>query len=354
LGEVFNVRPPFVNTSRLIWQFANGDDDADVTGVFEGGIALTQGSDYTSQSDMENNAPSAGEYRVWPRSSGSGGYFRLGSSPTHTITADVQAGAASSDRTVAQVLEALALRAPTIASGDINSTDVSDLDTANSFTVGYWQQSEGTVLRAMETVAQGAGVYFGFDRLGELRMGEWNAPGTSVATFKEADAGSDVRLASGEYDIVNLEGEPTRDSDRPVFEVVAKFKRNYTIQADLQTNVADDRRAEIEQEWRRDNATDSSVKDKHKNARQTEYDTPFYTRSGASDMASRTLTRDKPQRRRWRLQAALQNGLDSAVDLADTITIDVDRLGMSGGQKFRVTALEADPVAGRIEYEVWG
>jgi hypothetical protein len=355
-GEAFNVRPPFVNTSRLIWEFAAGDREADVTDVFEGGIALTRGADYTSQSDMENNAPSAGEYRVWPRSGSplEGGYFRLGSSPTHTITADVQAGAASGDRTIAQVLQNLAERAPTISASDINSTDVTDLDSALGEPIGLWVPSESTILREMERLAQGAGVYFGFDRNGTLRMAKWDAPGTSVATFKEARASQGTTLASDEYDLVNLEGEPTREEDTPVYDVTARWQRNYTVQADLQTNVADDRRAIIENEWRRAKATDSSIQDKHKNARAVELDTPYQTRTGAQDVADRTLTRDKVQRRRWRLRASLSNNLSGTVDLADTVTITLDRLDFTGGKKHRVKALEADPVRGEIEYEVWG
>jgi hypothetical protein len=206
----------------------------------------------------------------------------------------------------------------------------------------------------MERLAQVAGVYFGFDRNGTLRMAKWDAPGTSVATFKEARASQGTALASDEYDLVNLEGEPTREEDTPVYDVTARWQRNYTVQADLQTNVADDRRAIIENEWRRAKATDSSIQDKHKNARAVELDTPYQTRTGGQDVADRTLTRDKVQRRRWRLRASLSNNLSGTVDLADTVTITLDRLDFTGGKKHRVKALEADPVRGEIEYEVWG
>lgn len=91
-GVLINVTPPLVNTSVYIYQFSNGDTDIDVTAVYEGGVEMTRGTDYSSVSDMETNAPTAGQYRVLPRASGVGGYFRLGSSPTHTITCDLSAG----------------------------------------------------------------------------------------------------------------------------------------------------------------------------------------------------------------------------------------------------------------------
>lgn len=88
-GKVFNATPPFVDGALLIYQVNDGACQ-DVPTVYDRGVSLTKGANYSSLADMTANAPSAGQYRVWP----AGGMFRLGSTPAGTITADIDAGEA--------------------------------------------------------------------------------------------------------------------------------------------------------------------------------------------------------------------------------------------------------------------
>lgn len=90
-GKVFNLEPFLVNSGKLIYQVqdqaspANGLLSGWSMTVYDRRSALTAGANYTSQSDMETNAPAVGQYRVWP----AGGCFRLGSSPVGRVTCDV-------------------------------------------------------------------------------------------------------------------------------------------------------------------------------------------------------------------------------------------------------------------------
>lgn len=83
-GAVAHIEPPCVNTSRLIYQFHASFRSASVSMVRVAGVALTQGALYTSQADMEANAPAAGAFRQWK----AGGMFRLGSTPAGVVTCD--------------------------------------------------------------------------------------------------------------------------------------------------------------------------------------------------------------------------------------------------------------------------
>ncbi|WP_217995126.1 hypothetical protein, partial [Methylogaea oryzae] len=151
-GSVFNVSPPLVNTSRLIYETGSCKS---VDAVYDRGAALTKGADYSSQSDMESNAPAAGNFRVWP----AGGYFRLGSSPAGQITADVTQGAAAGNRTAAQLLKQIALDAG-IAAGDIVAADVAALDALNSAAVGVWVSDTSTAVQIMDAVAASVGAWY--------------------------------------------------------------------------------------------------------------------------------------------------------------------------------------------------
>lgn len=75
-GKAFNFAPPQVNTTRLIYEISDGLIQS-VDAVYDRGTALTAGAAYSSQSDMETNAPTAGQYRAWLNAAGS--YIRVGS-----------------------------------------------------------------------------------------------------------------------------------------------------------------------------------------------------------------------------------------------------------------------------------
>ena len=120
-GTVKNATPVLVNTSKLIYQLHDGVL-ATVTGVYDKGIPLAAGTPYTSQADMEANAPAAGQYRAWL----AGGAVRLGAAPAGVVTADAAEGATEADRSAAKLAQRLAARA--IATGDIDAADITALD----------------------------------------------------------------------------------------------------------------------------------------------------------------------------------------------------------------------------------
>lgn len=88
-GECFNVSPPLVNTSKLIFQVHDGVIEEIVT-VYDKGVALTKGDPIASVAAMLTTTPAAGEWDYYLGSGSDGAYFRLGSSPAGAITADVK------------------------------------------------------------------------------------------------------------------------------------------------------------------------------------------------------------------------------------------------------------------------
>jgi hypothetical protein len=91
VGDVKNISPVLVNTSLLIYQFHDARPVTTMTiTVFDMGVALTRGSDYTDLTDLQTNAPTPGQFRVlFDPGLNSGAFFRLGATPVGKVTADV-------------------------------------------------------------------------------------------------------------------------------------------------------------------------------------------------------------------------------------------------------------------------
>lgn len=267
-GKVFNIAPPFVNTSRLIYQ-VNATTISTLDAVYDGGVALTAGAAYSSQSDMETTAPSAGQYRVWINAAGS--YFRLGSSPVYQITADVTAASAANS-TAAQIIKAMALAAG-IASGDISAADVTALDAANNHVQGIYITDAVTTTEAMSLIAVGARAYFGFDLLGVLRMGVPTI-GTPVMAITNNNA------QGWEY-------ATNADTGLSRLSVTVGYAKYWTTQTSgLATSVTAAARSDLAQDYRRTTATATLGTNPYKRDNKLEVDTLLTAKANADTLAA--------------------------------------------------------------------
>jgi hypothetical protein len=332
LGKVYNIAPPQVNTSRLIYEV--GVCNA-VDAAYDRGLALTKGADYTSQSDMETNAPLAGNFRAWP----AGGYFRLGSLATGMITADCTAGANAAARTTAQTLKALALAAG-LTAGEISSADVTALDSANSAVIGLWLRDEDT-LAALDLAAASIGAWYGFDGAGTLRMGRLEAPsGSPAATLND-------------YDVLAIERRPPRDASIPVWKLSLKHSRNHVAQpSDLAGAVTAARRELLAQDYLTETASDAAIKTQWLLASEAEVTGSLTAASDAATEASRQLALIKVRRDVFDVTVPL----DAAVSLKlmDVVRVVYPRFGLTSGKDFRVIGIRIELAQQRIVLSLWG
>lgn len=339
-GKAFYFAPPCVNTSRLIYQVNDGAVQS-VDAVYDRGAALAAGAVYTSQSDMETNAPSAGQYRAWP----GGGYFRLGSSPAGQVTADATQGAAASNRTAAQVIYAVATGPGGIAGGDVVAADIAALDAANSAEVGIYIGEESTVRAALDEIANSVGAWWGFDRLGQFRAQRLELPsGTPVATISEVE-------------IIKIDRIATTDQGAgvPSWRVVLNHKKFYAAQeSDIAGVVTDARRAEIRNVWRSTVAEDAAVKTAHPLAPQLDFYTLLIDSTAAGTESSRRLTLYKTRRDRFAVRVALDAALAAAIDLGTVVRAVHTRFGLAAGKDFRVLGLQPDARTNMLDLSLWG
>jgi len=350
-GRVLNVSPPNVNTSRLIYQVNDGAVQ-DVPAVYDNGVSLTKGSDYSSQVDMETNAPSASNYRVWP----AGGMFRLGSSPAGQVTADVTQGTTTAARTAAQILNAIATGPGGLTGGEVSATDIAVLDTAQSAETGVWVDGDHSAREVMETVAGGVGAWFGFDHAGVLRMGRLAAPsGTPALTLRRFTMAAPADNASA--DIVDVERIASDDAGRgiPVWRVTVGHSRNWTVQTGgIAGSVTAARRAFVAEQFRTAVASDATVPTKHLLSPTIDRETLLLTQAAADTEAARLLALYSVRRDRLKVRTRLDGALVAAVDLGSVVSLTLNRFGYGSGKLFTVTAIEYDAANNLAELELWG
>jgi hypothetical protein len=338
-GKVFNVSPPCVNTSKLTYQVNQGAV-ASIDAVYDNGVALTPGTNHADSATLQAATVSASTFDTCLAE----GYFRLGTSPVGEITADVTQGAAASNRTVAQIIKQLALDAG-VASGDINSSDVTALDTANSNVVGIWLDDGSTTFSAaMDQIAASIGAWYGFDTSGDLRMGQLTAPsGSPVTTLYDFDI----------YD--NIERRAARDSGIPIWKLTINHSKIWTVQpSGIATSVTAVRRAYLSEQYRSSVSTDSSVKTQWMLAGSMEVSGLLTSSANADTEAARQLALFKVRRDIFDVTVNLDVVTSNNLKMMDVIRVELDRFGMGSGKDFRIIGMAYDLENSSVRLSLWG
>jgi hypothetical protein len=351
-GVALNFQPPCVNTSRLIYQVNDGAINL-MLAVYDAAIALTAGADYVSQVDMETNAPAAGNFRTWK----AGGYFRLGTTPSGAITCDAREGTVLADRTAAQIAKRIVTHTGGIASADVNSSDVTALDTANSGTVGIWINDEAQFGAALDAILGSVGAWYGFDRLGKFRMQRLEAPGGSpAATFRSFKLGTDA--GTTDFDIIDLRSTSGNDPDKgvPTWQVSLDYGKSWTVQQGdgLAGAATLDQRDFVSKAFRAAVASDASVKTANPLAAQRKVSTLIVNQSDATTEASRLLTMFKVTRDFIEIDTPLSSDLIAAIDLNSTVQVVLPRFGYDSGKNFRVIGMQYDALKKIMTLSLWG
>lgn len=354
-GVPLNVTPIMVNSSKLIYQFA--DISAQVANVYDAGAALTAGTAYSSLTDLQNDslAPAAGDYKVCADSTGS--YFRLGASPTGTVTCDVEEGASAADRTIAQCMKRLVTRSGGISSGDINAGDVTALDAANSAVIGDWIVDSVTMGDALGPISESDIVYFWFDVLGKFRMRRLEAPSSPAANLVEGASGMFLRAT--DIEVYNCQFLVTGNTDQgiPVWRVDGTYAPNWTVQSGngLAGSVSDDRKNFLNAATRNAaSALDTSRQTSDPSAAVKQLATLFSDKSAADTLTTRALALFAPGRDYVSANAQMTKANTTALPLATQVNLTMPRFGYTSGRNMIVTGIQYSWSSDQITLSLWG
>lgn len=320
-GGVLNVSAKCVNTSKLIYQVS--DQACTVSAAYDNGVTLTRGADYVSQADLLATAPAAGAVRCWS------GYFRLGSPPAGQVTAD----AATPERRVAQLLQALALDAG-VPAADILASDVAALGAANPAPAGFWVDGDVTPQAVMDLLAGSVGAWYGFDRLNRLRMGRLLAP-AGTPTVIPWDASMAIAVRSGGV---------------PSWRCVVSYARNWTAQAQPAGSVGEARKAFLAQEFRKA-AAERAVRTAWPSSEEVTFETCLLNEADAVAEAGRLA--DLYSVRRMQVDLDLPLAELGALDLDAVVRVDAPRYGLAT-RLMRVIGLDAGADRDTAKLTLWG
>lgn len=220
---VRNITPALLDPVELIYQYNDGAGT--VVAIYEGAAEVfTFDSDTT---DLYSGATPPGGYRT----DNSRGLFQLGSSPVHTITADVtgefpDAGAWT---TVSYIARYLLLEDLALPTANINIASFETIDADYPYTAGVYFGVDSTIngLDVMDAVLRGAGLMLIPFRDGTLRL----------VALRALETGSTPDDTWSSVEIITI--TPIRLPDAlspPPYRYRARYAVNNTIQtSDLNT-----------------------------------------------------------------------------------------------------------------------
>ena len=337
LGKCLQVQPDCVNTSKQIYRVSSAAIQSMT--VYSGGLAVTAGTNYTSQADMEANAPLSGQVRVWP----AGGMFRWGgAAPTYVLTADVVADTTANSKAGTLIKRLVEARGLTI-----NAADVAALDAANGAVLQVFVNDDRDTLAIMEEVARTVGAAFWANRLGVVRLARVALP-----------TGAAPRATIADWSALRVTSVPTTE-DVPTTKWTLQYARYHRpLQGpDVATSVSDSDRADLGQAWRV--ATDSVTltPNPHKRTEEGKRDTAFTAKADADAEATRLVgITDEPLYTHLIEGSQLDDEVLFDLDLDDEITLRWDRYGFDPETEIprRVTGLTVDYQFGKCDLIVWG
>ena len=343
-GQVFNCTPACVNTTRKIYQLHDGSALQSVDAVYNAGAALTAGAAYSSQADMETNAPAAGQYRVW--NSAAGTFIRLADNTAGTLTFDATQGAATANRTAGQLWSQILQKAG-VSVGSISSADITALDTAAPYACGVFcpTGSDVSTIQLLDELAASVGAWWGVDSAGVFRIGQVVLPtvGVSVGTITAVNILSIDRVASKD-----------NGSGIPSWKFKLGYQKVYTVQTDLEATVTEARKAFLAEEYRRVEASDSSVLTAYPTSPEIEVNTVLVSEANANTEASRRLTLYKTKRDMYQVTVRVDSSLASVLDLGKVVTLQLNRYGMNSGKPFLITGITANMREYLFTLTLWG
>jgi hypothetical protein len=349
LGKVRNISPPLVNAGKLTFQVSDKQINS-LDGVYVGGYAITVGASHASLALLQAATPGAGTYDYYLGSGSDGAYFRLGTAPDNVVTCDATQGAAASNRTAAQIFKQILLDQG-IASGDINATAITAVDTANSSVIGIWSGIEDLrVGDILDQVISSIGGYWTISGTGEFIIGRLIAPtGTANRTIKQYE------ILGSDQPVERLRSKAS-DKGLPAWRVVFNYQPNYTVQVggDVVAAVAKERRNRLAAPWLSVVSEDSAVKTKFLLSPEKQAYSLIDSASDAATEAARLQVLYGTRRDFLRLAMATDQlaGVDMQIGLVWELVYD--RYGLDAGKKFILTGVTQMFGMNRTILELWG
>jgi hypothetical protein len=337
-GIVSNIQPVLVNTSKLIYEVAC-KSVAHVRNVFGGGAYLGRGSDYSSISDMYNNQPSPGTFRMMNDSTGT--YIRLGSTPYGKVTC-MAFEQWSSNLVCANSLLQRIINEWDVSGSAYDISDLLTLDQKSGGPIGINVQPGETVASLIDRICGTVGAWWGFDLSDKIRVKLFDF-GTSVAALTA------VQLR-------DIEGQAS-DEEIP-WRITIPGDWNYATQAKSElAGIAQENTSRVgwlTNETRDQIAENTTIKTQRLTAREQRHDGYFTAISQAQAEATRRLGLFGTRRDVVTAKLMDYASYAGAIDLGVTVTVQHSEIGYTSPRTMIVTGIDIDLDANTADLTLWG
>lgn len=315
------------------------DSGGDAIGSFSADIV-----EYASEADLLDDelAPTLGTYGVFLDAGGS--YIRLGAEPAGEITCDATSGSSLANRYAGKVFTFVLTRAG-FSAGEWDTSDITTLDAAADYVVGFWTDEETTFADVLDKIAASVGAGWFVDRAGVYRIKQLLLPtGTPAMDFVASDLKKPLRLV-----------RPSESGGGvPTYQRKVRYAKNYTAQAsDVAAGVTSERRAFLAGEWREAAETDTAILTANLLAKSQSEDSLLADEADAEAEATRRQVISGTQRRWFELDVALDDET-FALDLNNVVSLTHSRHGLSGGESFRILGIDTRGEDRELMLTVWG
>jgi hypothetical protein len=247
-GPVQNVSPPLVIPNSLVYQVNDGPI-LGITNVYDRGVALTLSADYANSTLLLAAVIPAGQYATCSAE----GLFRLNTSPSGTVTADVSGDytGAVFAFTSADIVQRLVTKATVLTTADLYLPSFTAVNAVQGAAVGYWIAPDDTttVADVLAQIMGGIGGWAGFRRTGKLEVGIFRSPtGQTPSAFFDRT------------DIFEIRREKLPSTlSPPPYRFRVSYGRNWTVQTDTAGSVSAARKGFLAESARYADSSNTSV-----------------------------------------------------------------------------------------------
>ena len=321
-GDTFLIPAVLVDTSKNIWFVCENECDSAGNTVFVGGVELTVGSNYSSTSDLNSTAPSAGQARFYV---GGPTYVRFGTAPAYTVQVSLASAKTSSGAspTVANIVIEAGISG---ATGNVVTAEI------------YVDDPRTTYLEVLTREHQQRPSWFGFDKT-QAFISEVVADPTGMTSS----------LTLTQWDILSVERVPPPGVDVPIWRARTRGRRNYAGHSSMDAAAV----AYAHLDYLNSEVSSNSAATKHPRAGVLSLDTGGIVFGGAAEhLALHGVDRDA-----FRVSLRLTDALHAsllALDLNDCVTLKHPRYGLSSGRKLLVTEIALDFGRDGFDLLLWG
>lgn len=341
-GQVFNISPVLVNTSRMIFQIHAGSILA-VDVVYDRGVSLARDTaigntgDFATSAALMSASVGASKYATCLAE----GLIKLGTIPAGEITVDCRGDSTGGYiDNVGEIVQRIILRHTSITVGLLKISSFTALTSLVGYAVGIFIRETIAVRDVLFELLSSIGGFGYFDRSNLFTVGRFELPSGAASQ-------SIANLIELDKNIASFE-----DTTIPTYQVHLSYQKNYTPQnSQSLAGASQSRIAFTNLEYRKAIATDALVSIKHLLSKPVYKDTLILSESNAIIEANRLLTLFKTLRNRYSVKIKSYN---TTIQLNDIVLLQVNRFGLNLGKKFRVIGITEEASTNDTTLDLWG